>query len=72
MCVVYEHIVFEGQQHRSIRSIPGMAERTLRLGSAGKTFSFTDWKVGCSCLVSKVPSYHAGIVSSELAGLWMG
>lgn len=42
---VYEHIVFEGSKHQSIRSLPGMAERTLRIGSAGKTFSFTAWKV---------------------------
>ena len=44
-CAVYEHIVFEGHKHQSIRSLPGMAERTLRIGSAGKTFSFTAWKV---------------------------
>jgi len=37
--------VFEGCEHLSIRSLPGMAERTLRIGSAGKTFSLTAWKV---------------------------
>jgi len=42
---VYEHLVFEGCEHLSIRSLPGMAERTLRIGSAGKTFSLTAWKV---------------------------
>ena len=42
---VYEHLVFEGYEHLSIRSLPGMAERTLRIGSAGKTFSLTAWKV---------------------------
>lgn len=43
---VYEHLVFEPHQHLSLRALPGMAERTIRLGSAGKTFSFTAWKVG--------------------------
>ncbi len=44
---VYEHLVFGGARHVSLRSLPGMAERAVRLGSAGKTFSFTAWKVGC-------------------------
>lgn len=35
-----------GTQHVSLRSLPGMAHRCLRIGSAGKTFSFTAWKVG--------------------------
>lgn len=43
---VYEHLVFGGAKHVSMRSLPGMAERTLRLGSSGKSFSFTAWKVG--------------------------
>lgn len=44
---VYEHLTFPGgAPHVSIRSLPGMARRTLRLGSAGKTFSLTAWKVG--------------------------
>lgn len=43
---VYEHLVFEPYRHISLRTMPGMAERSIRLGSAGKTFSFTAWKVG--------------------------
>jgi len=43
---VYEHLTFDGLTHTSLMSLPGMAERTLRIGSAGKTFSFTGWKVG--------------------------
>jgi len=45
---VYEHIVFDGV-HRPLAGFPGMAERTLTLSSAGKTFSFTGWKVGWAC-----------------------
>ncbi|KAG1675147.1 hypothetical protein FOA52_003370 [Chlamydomonas sp. UWO 241] len=43
---VYEHLVFGGAVHVSPRSLPGMRERSIRLGSAGKTFSFTAWKIG--------------------------
>jgi N-succinyldiaminopimelate aminotransferase len=42
---VYEHLVFEGD-HLPIASFPGMRERTVSISSAGKTFSFTGWKVG--------------------------
>ncbi|MFJ2111435.1 pyridoxal phosphate-dependent aminotransferase [Streptomyces sp. NPDC087850] len=42
---VYEHLVFEGE-HLPIAAFPSMRERTLTIGSAGKTFSFTGWKVG--------------------------
>jgi N-succinyldiaminopimelate aminotransferase len=42
---VYEHIVFDGQ-HIPIATLPGMRDRTVSISSAGKTFSFTGWKVG--------------------------
>jgi N-succinyldiaminopimelate aminotransferase len=42
---VYEHLVFDGE-HVPIGSLPGMRERTVSISSAGKTFSFTGWKIG--------------------------
>ncbi|MEV7089304.1 pyridoxal phosphate-dependent aminotransferase [Streptomyces sp. NPDC093085] len=42
---VYEHLVFDGE-HLPIATLPGMRERTLTISSAGKTYSFTGWKVG--------------------------
>jgi N-succinyldiaminopimelate aminotransferase len=42
---VYEHIVFDGE-HVPIGCLPGMRDRTVSISSAGKTFSFTGWKVG--------------------------
>ncbi len=42
---VYEHLVFDGQ-HIPFATLPGAAERTLTIGSAGKTFSVTGWKIG--------------------------
>ncbi|WP_042423565.1 pyridoxal phosphate-dependent aminotransferase [Streptacidiphilus anmyonensis] len=43
---VYEHLVFAPSTHRPLVSLPGMRERTVSISSAGKTFSFTGWKVG--------------------------
>ncbi|MEY9893299.1 N-succinyldiaminopimelate aminotransferase [Catenulispora sp. MAP5-51] len=42
---VYEHLTF-GPDHIPLATLPGMRERTVTIGSAGKTFSFTGWKVG--------------------------
>ncbi len=42
---VYEHLTY-GRAHTPIATLPGMAGRTLSVSSAGKTFSFTGWKVG--------------------------
>lgn len=43
---VYEHLVFDDGEHIPLATFPGMRERTVSIGSAGKTFSFTGWKVG--------------------------
>lgn len=43
---VYEHLTFDGRRHLSLSSLPGMRGRTLKIGSAGKIFSLTGWKVG--------------------------
>ena len=45
---VYEHLVFEGS-HTPLMSFPGMRDRTIQISSAGKTFSFTGWKIGWVC-----------------------
>ena len=43
---VYEHILFDGSRHESIASVPGMAERTIVVGGASKSFSWTGGRVG--------------------------
>ncbi|MEM8930050.1 MAG: aminotransferase class I/II-fold pyridoxal phosphate-dependent enzyme [Acidobacteriota bacterium] len=43
---VYEHLVFDGAEHVPIASLPDMRDRTVTISSAGKTFSFTGWKIG--------------------------
>ncbi len=55
---VYEHLVFKGR-HVPLMTLPGMRERCLRVGSAGKTFSLTGWKVG---YVTAAPEL-AGVVA---------
>jgi len=45
---VYEHLVFEGE-HLPLATFPGMADRTITISSAGKTFSCTGWKIGWVC-----------------------
>jgi N-succinyldiaminopimelate aminotransferase len=43
---VYEHLVFDGAEHIPLATLPGMRDRVVSISSAGKTFSFTGWKVG--------------------------
>jgi aspartate/methionine/tyrosine aminotransferase len=43
---VWEHIVLDGRNFTPIATLPGMGERTIKIGSAGKIFSLTGWKVG--------------------------
>jgi aspartate/methionine/tyrosine aminotransferase len=43
---VYEHLIFDGLRHVPLMTLPGMRDRCMRIGSAGKTFSLTGWKVG--------------------------
>ncbi len=43
---VYEHMVYPGAEHVPPAALPGLADRTLTISSAGKTFSVTGWKVG--------------------------
>ncbi|TWV51462.1 pyridoxal phosphate-dependent aminotransferase [Streptomyces misionensis] len=57
---VYEHLVFDDAEHLPLAAFPGMRERTVTISSAGKTYSFTGWKVGwvtaAPALVSAVRS----------------
>jgi aspartate/methionine/tyrosine aminotransferase len=46
---VYEHLTYDGIAHRPLATRPGMRARCLRVGSAGKIFSLTGWKVGLVC-----------------------
>jgi aspartate/methionine/tyrosine aminotransferase len=43
---VWEHVVFDGRRHQPVLGLEGMGERSVKIGSAGKIFSLTGWKVG--------------------------
>jgi aminotransferase len=43
---IYEHIVFDGREHVAIRSLPGMADRTVTISGLSKTYSVTGWRIG--------------------------
>ncbi|MBV1691617.1 aminotransferase [Novosphingobium sp. G106] len=46
---VWEEVRFDGAPHRSLLSFPGMRERAVKIGSAGKLFGLTGWKIGWMC-----------------------
>jgi aspartate/methionine/tyrosine aminotransferase len=46
---VWEHVLFDGARHRPLMAFPGMRERSVKVGSAGKIFALTGWKIGWMC-----------------------
>lgn len=46
---VWEHVVFDGHEPTSVLALPGLRERAVKIGSAGKIFGMTGWKVGFVC-----------------------
>ncbi len=56
---VWEHILLYGQEFTPLATLPGMGERTLKIGSAGKIFSLTGWKVGWICAAPGVANIAA-------------
>ncbi|MFN0028375.1 MAG: aminotransferase [Acidimicrobiales bacterium] len=59
---VYEHLVFDDRTHIPLITLPGMRERCVKIGSAGKTFSLTGWKVG---YISAAPQLLAAIAKAH-------
>ena len=56
---VWEHLLMDGQDFVPIAALPGMAERTLKCGSAGKIFSLTGWKIGWVAAASELATLAA-------------
>ena len=73
---VYEHLVFDGKLSPPLISLPGMRERCVRIGSAGKMFSLTGWKVGWvtgpQALVDVVAKAHQFITFTTPPALQLG
>lgn len=57
---VWEAVVFDGRAHRSLMTLPGMRQRTVKIGSAGKMFGMTGWKVGFLCATPPLARALAG------------
>jgi aspartate/methionine/tyrosine aminotransferase len=57
---VWEAVVFDGRQHRPLIGYPGMRERCVKIGSAGKMFGMTGWKVGFLCAAPALTKALAG------------
>ena len=73
---VYEHLTFDGWRHIPLMTLPGMRERCMRIGSAGKTFSLTGWKVGyVTCdrsLAPNVAKAHQNLTFTTAPNLQRG
>ena len=72
----YEHIVFSGHEHIPLMAFPGMRERCVRIGSAGKTFSLTGWKVGYAsaapALIDAIGKAHQFLTFTTPPALQLG
>ncbi len=51
---VWEHVIFDGLAHQPLIGLPGLRERCIKIGSAGKIFSLTGWKVGLVVAAPKI------------------
>jgi aspartate/methionine/tyrosine aminotransferase len=70
---VYEHLTFDGMRHIPLMTLPGMREHCMRIGSAGKTFSLTGWKVGYvtapAALAANVAKAHQNLTFTTAPNL---
>jgi N-succinyldiaminopimelate aminotransferase len=73
---VYEHLIFDGRAHVPLMTLPGMAERVVRVGSAGKMFSLTGWKIGWvtgpKALIDVIARAHQFITFTSPPALQLG
>lgn len=73
---VYEHLTYDGVSHVPIATLPGMRDRTLTISSAGKTYSFTGWKIGwafgAAPMVAAVQAAHQFVTFATSTPLQVG
>jgi aspartate/methionine/tyrosine aminotransferase len=73
---VYEHLTFDGMKHIPLMTLPGMRQRCMRVGSAGKTFSLTGWKIGYitadQSLAQNVTKAHQNLTFTTAPNLQRG
>ncbi|HET9886400.1 MAG TPA: aminotransferase class I/II-fold pyridoxal phosphate-dependent enzyme, partial [bacterium] len=70
---IYEHILYDGEKHRSLASLPGMEELAVTINSLSKTYSVTGWRVGwaiaCAELTSAIRKVHDFVTVGAAAPL---
>jgi N-succinyldiaminopimelate aminotransferase len=73
---VYEHLTYDGRPHIPLATLPGLRERVVRVGSAGKIFSLTGWKVGWLTgprdLISVIAKAHQFLTFTTPPSLQLG
>ncbi|HSC61764.1 MAG TPA: aminotransferase [Rhizomicrobium sp.] len=73
---VYEHLIFDGRQQIPLMTLPGMRDRVVRVGSAGKMFSLTGWKIGWvtgdAKLIDPIAKAHQFITFTTSPALQLG
>jgi len=73
---VYEHLTYDGRPHIPLAALPGLRERCVRIGSAGKIFSLTGWKVGWvegpRALVDVIANVHQFLTFTTPGALQLG
>jgi aspartate/methionine/tyrosine aminotransferase len=73
---VYEHLTYDGRRHIPLATLPGMRDRCVRIGSAGKIFSLTGWKVGWvegpARLVDVIANVHQFLTFTTPGALQLG
>ena len=73
---VYEHLTYDGRPHIPLATLPGLRERVVRVGSAGKIFSLTGWKVGWLTgpreLISVIAKAHQFLTFTTPPALQLG
>src|ERR1700742_1884059 len=73
---VYEHLIFDGREQTPLMTLPGMRERVVRVGSAGKMFSLTGWKIGWvtgdAKLIDPIAKAHQFITFTTSPALQLG
>jgi len=62
---VWEGVRFDGARHRSLASLPGMAGRAVKIGSAGKIFGLTGWKIGWMCARGEIGEIGKGLARAH-------
>lgn len=53
---IYEQLLYDGEKHTSLATLPGMAERTIKLGGFSKAYSMTGWRIGYLCAPKEIIS----------------